>query len=428
MHNNFKVVSLTYKNTPLNIRELVSFDEAAIKRLLMYFKEFTPITEAMVLSTCNRTEVYYSADTDMSDDIIKLIGLERNIPNINLYKSYFNIIEEPVLAVHHLFRVSMGVEAQVIGDMQIISQVKNAYQWAADENMAGPFVHRLMHSIFFTNKRVVQETSFRDGSASVSYAAVELVEELSGSLLKPKVMVLGLGEIGEDVCRNLADYTKAEVYVVNRTFEKAQQIASECGFQVLPFEEFEKHIGKMDVVISSVFVDKPLITKAMVAGFDFLTHKVYIDLSVPRSIESTIEEIPGALLYNIDNIHSKTNEALEKRISSIPHVEQIINEAIAEFSDWAREMEVSPTIKKLKNALEQIRLEEMARYMKSIKPEEAEIVDKVTKSMMQKIIKLPVLQLKAACKRGEAETLIDVLNNLFDLEKHALTDESESFM
>jgi glutamyl-tRNA reductase len=383
----------------------------------MYFKEFTNISEAIVVSTCNRTEIYYSSEVDMSAEIIKLIGIERNIKDIEAHAQFFVRIDNPEHAVLHLFKVAMGVEAQVIGDMQIINQVKNAYQWSADENMAGPFIHRLMHTIFFTNKRVVQETSFRDGAASVSYAAVQLIEELANEFLRPKILVLGLGEIGEDVCKNLADYSKAEIFVSNRTVEKANKIAAECGFQVLPFEEFEKLLPQMDVVVSSVMADKPIISKEFVSGIKILSHKIFLDLSVPRSIENAIEELPGVLLYNIDSIHSKTNEALEKRIASIPQVLNIIEEAIVDFNDWAKEMEVSPTIKKLKNALESIRQEEVARFLKTANTNEADLIEKVTKSMMQKIIKLPVLQLKAACKRGEAETLIDVLNNLFDLEK-----------
>lgn len=417
MQQHFKAISLSYKSTPLDIRELVSFDEQACKRLLQYFKEFTPISEAIVLSTCNRTEVYYMADEDCHAEIVKLIGLERQIDDIESYHQYFRQLDIADEAVKHLFRVSLGLEAQVVGDMQISNQVKNAYQWAADEGMAGPFLHRLMHTIFFTNKRVVQETPFRDGAASVSYAAVQLIEELTATFAKPKIMVLGLGEIGEDVCRNLADYSKSDVYIVNRTLEKSLTIASECGFSTIPFESFKDAVGNMDVIISSVMMDKPILTKELIASNEILSHKILMDLSVPRSIENAVEDIPGVLLYNIDNIHSKANATLEKRMSAIPLVEGIVEEALSEFNDWSREMEVSPTIKKLKNALEQIRQEELSRYLKSLNDKESEILNKATKSMMQKIIKLPVLQLKAACKRGEAETLIDLLNDLFDLEK-----------
>lgn len=426
MHKSFKAVSLSYKSAPLNIRELVSFDEEACKRLLKYFKEFTPINEVLVLSTCNRTEVYYSSEVDLSQDIIKLIALERSIANIDDYRDFFVVINDHQEALQHLFDVSMGLEAQVIGDLQISNQVKRAYQWSADEDMAGPFLHRLMHTIFFTNKKVVQETSFRDGAASVSYAAVELIGELTSSIASPKILIVGLGEIGEDVCRNLEYIKSKEVYIANRTFEKAEALAQECGYTAIPFDRVFEAIKEADVVISSVSNKEPLITKKHLQTGESLSFKYMLDLSVPRSIEKEVEEVHGTLLYNIDDIHSKTSEALEKRLAAIPQVKAIIADSMNELVDWSKEMEVSPTINKLKNALEQIRQEEIARHLKGMTADDSKLVEKVTKSMMQKIIKLPVLQLKAACKRGEAETLIDVLNDLFDLERQSETADKQA--
>ena len=420
MHKSFKAVSISYKSAPLNIRELISFNEEACKRLLKYFKEFTPITEAVVLSTCNRTEVYYSAEKDLSHEIIKLIALERGIANMDLYRDYFVIYDKHQEALQHLFDVAMGLEAQVVGDLQIGNQVKRAYQWSADEDMAGPFLHRLMHTIFFTNKRVVQETAFRDGAASVSYAAVELIGELTYGIAQPKILVVGLGEIGEDVVRNLEYLKNKEVLIANRTAQKAETIAAECGYTAVPFEKVYEYLQQADVVISSVSNSEPIIGKKHLAKGERLTFKYLLDLSVPRSIEKEVEEVHGVLLYNIDAIHSKTSEALEKRLAAIPQVKNIINASMADLLDWSKEMEVSPTIHKLKNALEQIRQEEIARHLKGMTQDESQLVEKVTKNIMQKIIKLPVLQLKAACKRGEAETLIDVLNDLFDLEKNQI--------
>lgn len=198
---------------------------------------------------------------------------------------------------------------------------------------------------------------------------------------------------------------------------KAEALAAECGLQVVPFENIQNEIKDADVVVCAIGSQTPFITKDMLKGIEILRYKYFIDLSVPRSIDLSIEDLPGVLVYNIDDIQNKTSEALQKRIASIPQVKQIIKEAIEEFNNWSEEMVVSPTIHKLKNALEQIRQQELARYMKSLNEEESQLVEKVTKGMMQKIIKLPVLQLKAACKRGEAETLIDVLNDLFNLEK-----------
>lgn len=417
MHNQFRAIGLSFSNAPIEIREQIAIDENVCKRLLRYFKEFTDFSDVLILSTCNRTEIYYSSDSDQSDTILKLLGIEKNLPNILLLKNYFNIYSDHDQAIKHLFDVAMGLEAQVVGDMQISNQVKRAYQMSADENLAGPFLHRLLHTIFFTNKRVVQETSFRDGAASVSYATAELISELTEDINNPKVLIIGLGEIGADLCRNLSDSINKNIFITNRTMAKAETLAIECGLKVLPFENVHDEIKDSDVVVCAIGSQTPFITKEMLKDIEIFKYKFFIDLSVPRSIDLNIEDIPGVLVYNIDNIQDKTSEALQKRISAIPKVKEIVKEAIEDFNNWSDEMVVSPTIQKLKNALEQIRQQEIARYLKTLNEEESRLVEKVTKGMMQKIIKLPVLQLKAACKRGEAETLIDVLNDLFNLEK-----------
>lgn len=417
MHNQFKAISLSYKKAPLAIREVVALNEASCKRLINTLKDLIPATDILILSTCNRTEIYYSSEKDCSTEIIKLLALEKGIGINKDLREYFTVINEHLIAVEHLFNVSIGLEAQVVGDLQIINQVKNAYQLSADADLSGPFLHRLMHTIFFTNKRVVQETSFRDGAASVSYATVELVEALTIEIKDPKILVLGLGEIGADVVRNFQNTNIRDIHVTNRTIEKANALAAECSINVIPFENVWEEVKEADVVISSINASDPFITKSNLKSLNLLRYKFLIDLSVPRSIEKSVEEIPGVLLYNIDQIQSKASEALEKRIASVPKVKRIIAEAVKEFGDWTKEMSVSPTINKLKNALEQIRLDEITRHLKNLNEEEARKVEVITKNIMQKIIKLPVLQLKAACKRGEAETLIDVLNDLFDLEK-----------
>ena len=162
LFNNFKSISLSHKDAPVEVRELVSLNETEIKNLLSKVKEYFSISEAMVVSTCNRTEFYYSGE-DKSEDIIKLISIEKGLNLTEKEKSFFQSINNHNEAINQLYRVSMGLESQVVGDIQISNQVKNAYQWSADSEMAGPFLHRLMHAIFYTNKRVIQETSYRDG-------------------------------------------------------------------------------------------------------------------------------------------------------------------------------------------------------------------------------------------------------------------------
>jgi glutamyl-tRNA reductase len=412
MTQNFKALVLTYKTAPVEVREQVSLNEEGSKKLLAFVRDFATTNDVLVVSTCNRTEVYYLAEQDYSEVIFKGLELIKGIEGV--YRTHFKQLTGQE-AVQHLFEVAMGLDAQVIGDLQISGQVKRAYQWTADENMAGPFLHRLLHTIFFANKRVVQETSFRDGAASISYAAKELAEDLVAGIREPRMLVLGVGEIGQDVCLNLMD-TRGKVKILNRTVEKAQTLAQRCGFEYGGMDELELELSRADVVISSISSQQPLINPEMVSGLHIHSHKYFIDLSMPRSVAPEVEEIPGTVLYNLDDIREKTDVALERRKASIPKVQAIIEQAKTEFEDWSKEMIVSPTIQKLKNTLEQIRKEELARFLKNAKPEEVDKLEEMSRSLMQKILKYPVLQLKAACKRGDAESLTEMLNDLFNLE------------
>lgn len=414
-----QAVFSSYKNAPAEIREKFALSDQQAHTFLLSLKEMRLVSEAIVMSTCNRTEVYFipEEDGDASGQIISLLLMEKGLFDVANYIGYFDTISENLDAINRLFAVSTGLESQVLGDLQIMGQVKDAYQISANANMAGPFLHRLMHTIFFTNKRIVQETSFRDGAASVSYAAVEQTETVTEHLQDPTILVLGTGEIGADVCRTLKDKGFKNITILNRTVTKAQELANELGAQWGGLESLKEKLSAADVIIGSVAGEKPLVTKPLVQEIGVHTHKYFIDLSIPRSVEAEVEEVPGVILYNIDHIQNKTTEALQKRQAAIPRVQCLIAQSVLEFTDWSKEMTVSPTVQKLKNSLEQIRQEELARYLKQVTEKEAELLETVTKNMMQKILKFPVLQLKAACKRGEEETLIDVLHDLFDLEK-----------
>ena len=415
MQQRFNLLSFSHKNALVEIRELVSLSEENCRALLLQLREVLGITEALIVSTCNRVEIYYAAEQDFSQELVVLIGRQKGNLQTENIAHLFQSITNTEATVRHLFRVSMGLESHIVGDLQIINQIKRAYQWTAEAGMAGPYLHRLLHTIFFTNKKVVQQTAFRDGAASVSYAAAELIKDLTANLLNPHVLLIGLGEIGADMCRHLSKNPNLHLIISNRTYSKAEALAAECAANVLPFEEVFKAISDANIIISSVSMSEAFITRAALANCERVSYQIYIDISVPRSIEQAVDELPGILLYNIDNIQNLASTALERRVASIPHVEALIEESIAEFEGWSRDTMVSPTIQKLKNALEQIRQEEISRYLKNSSYQEVQMVEKITKSMMQKIIKLPVLQLKAACQRGEAETLIGVLNNLFNL-------------
>jgi glutamyl-tRNA reductase len=230
-------------------------------------------------------------------------------------------------------------------------------------------------------------------------------------------LLIGVGEIGEDVARNMVHLPTAQIKISNRTLAKAEEIGLPLGFEVIPFESCLAAIEEADVVVCSIRMPEPFITKAMIESINIPSYKVLIDLSVPRSIETTVEELPGVVLYNVDNIRSKASAALQNRLEAIPSVEAILKESIEEFGTWQKEMVVSPTIQKLKQALEQIRQEELGRYLKNADEKEFVLIDKITKSMMQKILKVPVVQLRAACQRDQASEMIELITDLFDLEK-----------
>jgi glutamyl-tRNA reductase len=417
MHRRFKVLYITYVNTPLAIREEIALNQSQVHQLLRKITEFTNAEDVLVLSTCNRTEIYYSAEEDLSDRFIKLIEITLQ-KDLQAYRSLFKSILNGKAATTRLFEVSVGLESQVVGDLQIINQAKRAYQLSADEACAGPFLHRLMHTIFYANKRIVQETPFRDGAASSSYASVELAEQFASTLINPSVLLIGLGEIGRDVCSNLWDadtINPANVQVCNRTYTKALQAENDFGYQAIRMEELNQAVEKADIIISSVSTESPIVTADMVRRER--GHQYLIDLSVPRSIDPVVDDLPGILVYNIDDLSAKADDVLEKRKASIPDVKAIISEGVQTLMSWSQEMEMSPTIHKLKGTLEQIRREEIARYEKNLSEDQQMQIEVITRSMMQKIIKLPVLQLKAACKRGEAESLVGILNDLFNLEQ-----------
>lgn len=408
----FRAIGLSYKKTPIELREQVSFEsENGAADLLLKLKETFGIEEGLVLSTCNRTEIYYSCAAEIDDDIIRLISSLKGLSPKDLRSHFFSY--EKASAIRQLFRVSLGIESKVLGDIQIASQVKKAYQTSADLNLAGPFLHRLMHTIFYAHKRVVQETRLQDGNASVASVAADLVASFLPRIEKPKVALIGLGEIGQHVLENLNRDT-LQLTLINRSMEKATHFAEKVGAEVRPLSSLEESIAENDIIITAVTSDEAIISIDQLPSE--ASQKLFIDLSVPRNIDPSVGSLAGISLYNIDQINERSHKAMDIRRKAVPDAEQIIEEAITSLKTWQDEMEVSPTIKKLKQTLDSIRREELARHT-HLNDKEIQLLEVVTKNMLQKVIKLPVLQLKAACKRGEAETLVGVLNDLFNLEQ-----------
>ncbi len=395
----------------MQLRERFSFDDEQIKKLLQSIRVVMDLDDLFILSTCNRTEIYYSSKVNYRLELLKIIQFETGMLS-KTFTNYFTCIEGKA-AVKHLYHVALGIDSMVLGDMQIINQVKKAYQIAADQNTMGPFGHRLLHAIFHTNKRVNIETQFRGGNTSLASASVARAREFAQQFKSPKIVLVGLGEIGITVAENLKKF-KGEIVVLNRTLEKAKEVASRFEYKYNKFENLTEEINSAQVVISSVRTISPIITSEQIYSED-IRHQLMVDLSVPRSISDEITEVRGVQLLNVDELTQQTDKTKQLRESKIQEVNVIIESSIAEMEEWQSQLEYAPHIRQLKAALETIRQEEVSRQLDKITTAETAVLETTTKNIIQKIIKLPVLQLKNGCKRDETENLAQSLIDLFDL-------------
>jgi len=411
----FTVISVAAPKVPVEIREQFSFDSQLSGHFTNLIKDTLDITEVMVLSTCNRCEIYYTGNVESSEVMrfwCSFLGAKKDS-----YKKHFEIYRNEE-AIRHLFQVSVGIKSQVIGDQQIINQIKSAYNLSVDHNAAGPYLHRLMHTVFYNNKSVANKTHFQKGSASASYSTKLLVDEITRRQNDAKILILGAGQIGEEVVKNLVKANYTDLTIVNRTMSKSLELARQYGLKVYPFEEYLDAVNHSDVVISSVSADRQILLKEQVEALPKKNNRSFIDLSVPRSIASNLTEVKGTRLYTIDQIQNRVDQTLESRLSCLSKVNEIIEENVEGFQQWARGLDFLPIIGQFKSSLEMIRNTEMKRFLKKIPESDMvhEIVNQVSKAMINKIVKLPTINLKNACTREDKENMADVLRDLFELE------------
>ncbi|GIV43059.1 MAG: glutamyl-tRNA reductase [Bacteroidia bacterium] len=377
-----KAIILKHQNAPVSIRELLHYDAAQIDILLLKIQELLGLNEFFILSTCNRTELYYISENHLDKELIAILCHQKGIFEVSNYESYFTCYHNPYEVLTHLFSVAIGLESVVLGDLQVIHQVKQAYIQSNQHKLVGPFFHRMFHAIFHANKRVQNETNLKNGSASVAYAGAEICYELTQNLPQPKILVIGLGEIGGNLTENLLDnFSVSQVYISNRTIDKSLYWAQKYPVQVIPFEELVHRVQEFDIIVSAISMNEPLIIPSWLENSS-RTH-YFIDLGVPRTIHPDVEKL-GNIIFNIDDIQYRVNEALELRKKSIPFAKQIIEEEINALFEWSKELSISPVIQQIKDALDQIRKEELTKYMNKVDEQSMKFMEEITQSMIQK--------------------------------------------
>ena len=413
-----KLVRIAHQEASVSIRG--KFSLTCEERILLYgqLKEYFSITEALILSTCNRTEVYYTHELDLSDGLIKLLCSVKGLKSQS-YEAYFISETENESSLQHLFRVAMGLESQVLGDNEIYGQIKKAYQESTEANMAGPLIHRALHHLFYTHKNVCKNTCIKEGAASVSYNVVNVLDQQNIHKHESNILVVGAGKMGSDVCRHLIKKGYSQVSIANRSLDRSLRLHLEIGVNVLPFEELFSQLEQYDAIISAVTISSPLFSLS-VSDASINKKVLAIDLCSPASFTSDFLGKHTAVYFDIDTIGKMTEATLEKRKLSIPKVEKIIEEELINFGEWLEEYDTTRNIKIFKDSLEVLRKQAVSKYLKKADKEQAKMIDEVSASIIKKIVKLPALQLKYECPRHRADLLGQTLNELFNLEYQPL--------
>jgi len=415
------VVGLNYRTAPVEVRERFALSETDLPQALAAFRASAGIREGVILSTCNRTELYAVVDRptlcgyEIRAFMERWFGIPRREFNHYLY------IYEDGRAVGHLFRVVCGLDAMVPGEPQVLGQVRDAFLLAQRTGTTGKVFNRLFKHAVTMGKRVHHETAIGQNAVSVSYAAVELGRRIFGRFDGKRVMLIGAGRMGELAARHLLANGARDIVVANRTPERAKELANRFGGMAVRLDEARDHLGSVDIVISGTNAPGYVLAAADVreamAGRDerplFL-----IDIAVPRDIDPACREVHGAFLYDIDDLEGVVENNLAKRRRVGEAVEKTIEAEREAFVRWAATLPVQPVIRALQEkaaAIHEATLESLMRKLPDLDDRQKEKIEKLTRSMLKQLIRGPILRLKELAEAGQGEDAADFAEMLLDL-------------
>ncbi len=418
------IVGLSHKTAPVEVREKISFPEEALDDGLKTLVEYPNISEALIVSTCNRVEIYSSAPKKniekARDDIAEFISRYHEVPREQLDPHLYVLSGEE--AVKHIFRVSSSLDSMVVGEPQILGQVKDAYTCAAHVQATGNVLNRLLHKAFSVAKRVRTETRIATSAVSISFAAVELAKKIFGELDGKTVMLIGAGEMAELSAKHLLNNGVAHIMVANRTFERAEALAEEFDGSAIQFDDLEQQMELADIVISSTGAPTTIINKKMVKGVIKRRRRrpmFFIDIAVPRDIESDVNDVENVYSYNIDDLEGVVQTNIKTREKEAARAEDIVEQEVTQFREWLRSRDAFPTIVKLREWAEDVRRGEVERTLKrmdELSEEDRKRIEAMTEAMLNKILHRPIAQMKKASHGREGGELVETTKKLFELE------------
>jgi glutamyl-tRNA reductase len=413
-------IGLSHRTAPVELRECVDFSRGGIEAALAAIVARRLGSEAVVLSTCNRAEIYAVADSDAATEPIgrffsEYHGIDHGRMADHLYA------HRGADAVRHLFRVSAGLDSLVVGEPQILGQVKAAYAAAQDLQSTGALTNRLFHSAFAVGKRVRTETGLGEGAVSVSYAAIALAKKIFGDLQGLGVLILGAGEMAKLTGIHLQAQKVRQITIASRTLQTAETLARQLQGRAVPWADLNRALGDADIVVTATGATEPVLTRAHVEEVMRPRRDrplFVIDIAVPRDVEAAVGDLDQVFLYNIDDLRTIVKENLARRSGELTRADATIDEEVSRFVTWMQSREIIPTVVALRQRFEAIRLAELSRQehkLSNLPPEARARLDEITHLIVEKLLLTPTEQLKSVNDETMIMAYADALNRLFSL-------------
>ncbi|KAA0762015.1 glutamyl-tRNA reductase [Bacillus wiedmannii] len=416
------VVSVNYRTAPVEFREKLTFQAAELEQAMTTLQNQKSVLENVIVSTCNRTEIYAVVDQlHTGRYYIKKFLADWFQLEIEEVAPYLTIFEQDG-AIDHLFRVTCGLDSMVVGETQILGQIKDSFLEAQQVKATGTIFNELFKQVVTLAKRAHSETTIGESAMSVSYAAVELGKKIFGELTDCHVLILGAGKMGELALQNLYGSGARKVTVMNRTFTKAEVMAEKYMGHAKPLSELQCALLEADILISSTGASEYVITKEMITKVEKMRSGrplFMVDIAVPRDIDPAIDELEGSFLYDIDDLQGVVEANRAERLKEAEKIQFMIEEEIVLFKTWLSTLGVVPLIAALRDkalAIQSETMESLERKIPNLSDRERKVISKHTKSIINQLLKDPILVAKEIAAEEGADEKLALFAKIFDLE------------
>lgn len=407
-HNTFYTIGLNYKKADADVRGKFSLDETTMNTLLQDAKA-QGLDGLLVTSTCNRTELHGFAEHPFM--LIKLL-CDNTLGSVEEFQKVAYVHKNND-AIAHLFRVGTGLDSQILGDFEIISQLKQSFNRSKKHNLANPFIERLCNAVIQASKRIKNETEISSGATSVSFASVQYILKNAPNISEKNILLFGTGKIGRNTCENLIKHTQnSHITLINRTKDKAEKIAGKFNLLVKDYGNLQAEIRNADVLIVATGAQQPTVSKELIHTKKPL---LILDLSIPKNVSDTVSDLENVTLIHLDHLSQMTDETLERRKQFIPQAEAIIDEVRSDFIKWLETRKFAPVIKALKKKLKTIKEEELDFHSKKASNFDQEQADIISERIIQKITKQFANHLKD--ENTDSSNSLNIIRKVFQLEE-----------